>query len=389
METSSQVKEEFYVRRLFDDDVPVFVDATRYARQEIPYPLSAKKSLKATCAVRLEGEVVAFSLRGYTAKQAEREVEHIESVAEDRPTSYNVLRPRMPRRILHELVESARSLAGVLGNEVVVEHDDTLYVLELTRLGAEGGLRLAGKLVRRPDGGYDRGEIAEGDTEFELPVAGVRLRVFLRSPIRDRILAYAFGGYLTRRPGEIETVTRAAALALNSLLGLATFRMLSGLRRIAVPPRPSGVAVPERTPEERVLFDVPVLLFTEDETPAARGPVTAEIDLDRVDPVTGGLQLHLRESDRLEWNPVVAGTVAFESYHQVLTETAASVVHSILGEDAVRDVAYDIMLSEVGEGTITQLRAATKSMPALVAKPTQAEVRQAPPNQAPQLATPR
>ncbi|MFD0854683.1 hypothetical protein ACFQ07_20765, partial [Actinomadura adrarensis] len=146
METSSQLKEEFYIRRLFDDDA-VFVDATRYARQEIPYPLSAKKSLKATCAVRLEGEVVAFSLRGYTAKQAEREVEHIKSVAAGRPTSYNVLRPRMPRKILHELVESARSLAGVLGNEVVVEHDGTLYVVELTRLGSEGALRLAGELV--------------------------------------------------------------------------------------------------------------------------------------------------------------------------------------------------------------------------------------------------
>ncbi|MFD0853549.1 hypothetical protein ACFQ07_15035, partial [Actinomadura adrarensis] len=240
-----------------------------------------------------------------------------------------------------------------------------------------------GELVRRPDGGYDRGGTAEGGTEFGLPIAGVRLRVFLRSPIRDRILAYAFGGYLTRRPGETETVVRAAALALNNLLGLATFRMLSGLQRIAVPPPPSGIAVPERTPEERVLFGVPVLLFTEDEIPAARGLVAAEIDLDRVDPVTGGLQLQLSEGDELEWNPAVAGTVAFESFQRVLTETAASVVHSILGEEAMRDVAYDIMLAESGEGTITRLRAATTSLPSLVAKPTRAEVRLVQPGQSP------
>ena len=50
MAPSQQVKEEFYIRRLFDDDVPLFVDATRYARQQAPYPLSAKRALKGTCA---------------------------------------------------------------------------------------------------------------------------------------------------------------------------------------------------------------------------------------------------------------------------------------------------------------------------------------------------
>ena len=58
----AQTKEEFYVRRLFDDDVPVFVDATKYVRQDAPYPLSAKKALKATCGVRTDNEVLAFSL---------------------------------------------------------------------------------------------------------------------------------------------------------------------------------------------------------------------------------------------------------------------------------------------------------------------------------------
>jgi hypothetical protein len=65
---STQIKEEFYVRHLFNDDVPVFVDATKYIRQDLPYLLSAKKSLKATCGVRTDTEVVAFSLRSYTGR---------------------------------------------------------------------------------------------------------------------------------------------------------------------------------------------------------------------------------------------------------------------------------------------------------------------------------
>ncbi|MEO3826357.1 hypothetical protein [Actinomadura sp. B10D3] len=379
METT-QIKEEFYIRRLFDDDVPLFVDATKYARHGFPYELSAKKALKATCAVRLDSEVVAFSLRNYTARQAEKEVENVGTGTADGAGTRNQLRLRMPRKTLHVLNERARALAVVLGDDVIVELDDTLYVLRLSRTGSDGELMLVGKLRARSEGGYDRTEIGADDADFELPITGVRLRVFLRSPIRDRILAYGFSGYLTRKPGEMETVTRATALALNNLIGLATFRMLSGLHRVDVPPRPSGAAARQRGPEERVLFDVPVLLFTEDEVPAARGRVDAEIDLDRIDPVTGGLQVHLGEGDKLEWNPAVAGTVNFASYEQVLVETTASLVHSILGDDTVRDMAYDIMLADLGEDAVAKLRAATTSLPGLLAaKPSQARVRQAEP----------
>ncbi len=42
MPPAMQSKEEFYIRHLFDD-VPVFVEATKHARQELPYALSAKR----------------------------------------------------------------------------------------------------------------------------------------------------------------------------------------------------------------------------------------------------------------------------------------------------------------------------------------------------------
>lgn len=378
MPTTTRSKEEFYIRRLFDDDVPLFVEATKYARLEQPYTLSAKKALKATCAVRTDDQVVAFSLRGYTAKQVEKEVEHVEAVVDGRTVTKNLLRPRMPRRTLHDLTESARALAMVLGDDLIVDLDGEFYVLSLTRDGTQAELALVGKLSRR-DSGYTRTAVSDTDlqAEFELPVAGVRLRLFMRSPVRERVLAYGFSGYLTRKPGENETIIRAAALALNNLLGLATFRMLSGLQRVEVPARGAGAPVRQRTPEERVLFEVPVLLFTEDEVPAARGFVAAEIDLDHVDPVSGGLCIHLSESDRMEWNPAMSGAVTFDAFRRVLTETTAAMVHSVLGEDAVRDIAYDIMLSDAGAEVMSRLRTATTGLPALAATPSQAEVRQA------------
>ncbi|WP_433183080.1 hypothetical protein [Actinoallomurus sp. CA-150999] len=374
MAPTTQIKEEFYVRRLFNNDVPVFVDATRYVRQDLPYPLSAKKSLKATCGVRTDDEVVAFSVRSYTSRQAEREVENVEAEVGGKVVSQNILHLRMPRKTLHGLNETARELSAVLGDEMIAEFGETLYVLQLTRTGGEGELKLVGRLDRT-DAGYVRSNIDEADVEFELPISGVRLRIFMRSPIRERTLAYSFGGYLTRKPGEIETLTRATALVLNSILGLSTFRMLSGLDTVDVPVLSPNAGARRRQPSERIAFDVPVMLFTGDNMPAARGHITAEIDLDGIDPVTGGLQVVVSESDRLEWNPALAGQVGFQAYEQVLAETVASVVHSILGADKVRDIAYDIMLSELKPEAVADLRTATADLPGLAANPAQAEVR--------------
>jgi hypothetical protein len=133
-----------------------------------------------------------------------------------------------------------------------------------------------------------------------------------------------------------------------------------------------------------VTFRVPVMLFTTDGTPAARGHLTAEIDLDHIDPVTGSLKFHLKESEPLEWNPEVATIVGppevrLRSYERVLGETIAAVIHSVLGSETARDIAYDIMLSDLGGESVTALRAATEDFPGLAAKPDQAEVRSMPP----------
>ncbi|MBE1532874.1 hypothetical protein [Actinomadura algeriensis] len=375
MTTTLQIKEEFYLQRLFGDDVPEFVDATRYVRDGTPYPLSAGDTLKATCGVRTDDEVVAFSLRRYTARQAEREIERLEkTVGGVTVTRSNVLWPRLPRRTLYELSESARELAAVLGeDDVVVELDGELYVLALTREHCEGVLALTSGLART-DEGYARSETGGGDPEFALPASGLRLRVFLRSPVRRRVIAYEFAGGPAREPGAVETVTRATALALNSGFDLAPFRMLAGLDRIEVPLAPWDAAARPRPAAEPVSFAVPVVLLTAEGSRAARGHVVCDIDLERLNPATGGLGLRLREGNRLEWDPAVAGPARFETYRRALTEAVDEVVGSTLGPDTVRGIACDILVGDVGLDTVAGLRAATARLPVLAATPREAAV---------------
>jgi hypothetical protein len=377
MASTSRVKEEFYLQRMVCDDVPVFVDATRYARQGIPYPLSTKKALKATCAVRADDEVVAFSLRDYTARQAEREVEHLRhAVGGTTLTERNVLRPRMPRKTLRELTRTARAVSAALSDDMVAELAGHRYVLTIAHRHRESRLRIAGELIA-VGGHYVRSDIDDIDPRFMIPPSGVRLRVFLRSPVRQRVIAYAFGGYLTRKPGECVTVTHAAALALNSVLQLAPFRMLSGLERIEVPPASGHAAVPSRD-DTTVAFSVPVLLSTDDGSPAAEGRVDGEIDLERLDPMTGGLCLHLR-ADRLTWDPAALGTVRFEAYRPVLAKAIGELIDASLGADCVRDIAYAIALGELVGVDIAALCAATSHLPLLAAAPEQAKVLASPP----------
>ncbi|MFD0854469.1 hypothetical protein ACFQ07_19695, partial [Actinomadura adrarensis] len=78
MNSTPQIKEEFYLRRAYGEGVPSFVDVTGYVRDKKPYPLTAKGALKSTCGVWIDDEVTAFSLRDLTGGQARRAVETVE-----------------------------------------------------------------------------------------------------------------------------------------------------------------------------------------------------------------------------------------------------------------------------------------------------------------------
>lgn len=376
MTSSSPIKEELYLRRAFDEDVPVFVDVTRYLQQGTTYPLTTKKALKATCGVWTDDEVVAFSLRDFTARQAEREVETVaDTVGGTAVTQRNVLRPRIPRKTLHQLNQQARTLSAILGgNDVIVELDGDLHHLTLTRTHNEGEPKLTGGLSNTEDRHTHR-KINNTEAEFKLPLSGVRLRIFLRSPIRQRLIAYAFGGYPPRKPGEIETVTRATAHALNTVLGLATFRILTALDHVEVAPTPAHPPIRPRPPAQPLIFTVPVLLLTDTGAPAAQGDIVGQIDLERLDPVTGRLGLEVSAGDHLEWNPKVAGPVRFETYRHVLTQTLTELISTSLGTCAMRDIGHAIILGDLGHATIAGLRTAIADLPALAATPTHGHAR--------------
>jgi hypothetical protein len=368
--STSQIKEDFYLRRAFGDDAPAFIDATPYVRLGRPYPLVAKKALKATCGVWTDDQVVAFSLREFSARQAEREVETVgDAVGGTAVTRRQVLWPRMPRKTLQELGERARALSAVLGgDDVIAELEGDSHVLALTRTRGKGELTLTGRVSETAEGLVQE-RIKDTKAEVKLPLSGVRLRLFLHSPVRRRVLAYAFNGHLSLRPGELETVTRVVSLALNGVLGLAPFRVLSALDRVEVQPAAGHAGSRLRPSVEPVVFTVPVLLLTDGEVPAARGQVAGEIDLERLDPMTGGLGIRVSTGDRLEWNPAVVGSLRFETYRQVLTETLSDLVGASLGTGMLCDVLHDIALGELGPAAVAALRAAIADLPSLAATP--------------------
>jgi hypothetical protein len=374
MTTATRVKEEFYLRRVVDD-VPAFVDATEYAARGFPYPLGAETALTSTCAVWTDDQAVAFSLRDYTAEEAGRAVERVETrIGGATVTTHDVLRPAIPREGLQGLHRTAGALSAVIGDDVIAELDGELFVLALVRTRGRGDLKLVGRLLRDDDDGFTRTGAVDDDAVLTVPSHGVRLRLFLRSPVRPRLIAYEYSGHLAPEAEEKETVTRVSALALRELLGLAPFRMLSGLDHVEVQPPPGGAATRRRDPAGRVRFDVALSLFTGDGTPAAGGHAAGEIDLDQGDPATGGLRVCLKDDGRLEWNPAVMGSVRFATYERLLADAVTCLIRDSLGADAVRDITYDIMLGELGQVTIAGLRAATAVLPGLTADPARAKV---------------
>ncbi|MFG2085278.1 MULTISPECIES: hypothetical protein [unclassified Spirillospora] len=81
------------------------------------------------------------------------------------------------------------------------------------------------------------------------------------------------------------------------------------------------------------------------------------------------MRVRLRERDPLEWNPAVTGSVRFETYARVLNEAVTGMIHSALGAGAMREIAYDIALGDLGTVAVAGLRAATTGLPGLTATP--------------------
>jgi hypothetical protein len=192
--------------------------------------------------------------------------------------------------------------------------------------------------------------------------------LYLQSPVAavNRPLAIGFIGHVGK-PGTAETVTRVAAMVLNSISHLPDFRILGQIEHCVVPANPArggGVKKPaNKGAQDRVVFKVNTFLFDEQLTPVGQGAVACEIDLENANPTSGKLLVNYQCEEKLA--PV------FERYRAELDRAIAGYMRTALGEDTIASITYDVVLGSVTAGTVSLIKDAVKNIPAWDLSPTQ------------------
>jgi len=330
---SKPVKEAFFVRVPTPDGQVGFFNASSFIGKEMPY-----SKPQATCAMRVEDDVVAFSMLHLTKKTGA-------TIA-----SQPIAMPRGPLSRLHRRAQSLDIAPG----EIVVELGDDLY--RLTCKIDDNGLAT---LDVAPGGGA--GEDKNEDVTYDLPLRAVQISLYMRSEKVNRILAIGFIGHLGK-PATPETVTRSAAMVLNSMSGLVEFRLLSSIETVKVPTAPSKWAgrAPVRKAEDRVAFELHLNLFSADYQPVAAGTAIVEVDLENANPTTGRLLYHIAPSESLE--------EVFGEYRGIVDGAITDTLRKSLGEELVQ-ITYEVVLGEVEAGTLDRLRGALEGFAALDVTP--------------------
>lgn len=328
------VKESLFMRVIVDGE-PAFLDVTSHVGKQSPY----KTKVRTTVGYRVSKETVAFSVMQVTKNSAKR------ILSEDAPL-------KIPRGTLTHLEEKAKALTGdesFTGEDVLLVMGDEEYRFKF-RIDDTGILSLEPEFE---------------DDAFELPARPLRFTLYFRSPKADRIISVGFSGFIDRKPGDSETVTRVALKAIANATGLANFRILTGIETVDMPAPPVGAPVmPMRRAEDHVTFDIPLRLFDEEGAEfVGEGTVSVEVDLDRANASTGQLLYHVTPDEELE--PVL------EVYRTTLMQAIGTVMKSLLPEAEQRDLTYDIVLGQVGAGDIQRLKDITAQFPALDLTPTQ------------------
>ena len=327
------VKEKFYVRVPIEQGPVLFCDATAYIGKEMPY-----SKPQATCAMRVEAGAVYFSLLHISRKNA----------AEFAAKPIKI--PRGPVSKMQKGLAAVDLESRDVWVEIELSETETLlHRYSITR--DENGV---GRLEIIP--GYGSGEEKLDDPTFDLPIRAVEMRLYLLSPKLGRKIAVNFIGHIGK-PRTPESVGRAAAMVLNSISGLAEFRQIAGIEAMRVPaPSAKWAARPApRRDEERVVFNLPIQMFGADYTPVGAGDATVEIDLESINQATGRLLFHVSVPDHLaeKFN---------EDYRPIVVENALpDTMRKVLGED-LDMIVYEIMLGEVGLGTVDRLREAVKGL---------------------------
>jgi hypothetical protein len=316
-------KEAFWVRVAVPDGTSQFFPATDHIGKLMPF-----NAPQETCAMRVYPDAVCFSLLHLT-KKAGKELK-------DRPVTIPAgPLSRLSRRVNEmELADGKVIVERRYEDEAGEQHDQAVE-LDLTIDGA--GVAT----LDSADG--------EGDALFELGRRGERVSVYMISPKVPRRIALGWIGHLGRPTGN-ETMTRAAAKILNAASALPDFSLLTGIGAVDVPSLPGGAAVVRPT-STSVSTTVLARFFT-DPTPeadpalVAEGGLTIEIDLEHANPAAGRLLFQVIPTEEL--------AEAYAAYARVIEDWANKQLDELLGDDN-RDLAYDIVLGSVSEGSVAHL----------------------------------
>ena len=367
-------KEAFYVRVESSDGTVAFYNATDHVGKTMPF-----SKPKATCAMRVANEAVSFSLLHLTNKNS--------VLVAAKPVT-------IPRGPLSRLERRATGHGPISTDEIIVEisskapgerdADELADVFaEPSGLGdvfAEGEGAKKKRAMKpavietfkckltRDENSVARLEAADEEHVFELPKGALHVSLYLQSPVAavNRPLAIGFIGHVGK-PGTAETVTRVAAMVLNSISHLPDFRILGQIEHCVVPANPArggGVKkAANKGAADRIVFKVNTFLFDEQLTPVAQGAVACEIDLENANPTSGKLLVNYQCEEKL--------SAVFERYRAELDRAIAGYMRTALGEDTISSITYDIVLGSVTAGTVSLIKDAVKTIPAWDLSPTQ------------------
>ena len=308
-------KESLFVRVVAPDETVEFHDVTEHIGRPMPFAAP-----RATLALRVTENAVVFSLLHLTKRAAAGLVE--------KPVE-------LPRGPLARLERHAVELAITEPDRLIVEYGDAKYEYRMDR-EANGVVELIGE-----------------DGEIELPRSAMQLTLHLMSPSAKRPLTVGFIGHVGK-PGGNDTVRRAAAMALNSVSQLPTFRVLTDILTVKVPAAPRTITRPTRKSEERAQVLVPVWLFDAEPALVAHGNLHVEVDLEQSNPATGRLLFI--------FTPDKAIAESFEPYRVALDSAVTQKIRTALGDSELKSIATDIVLGEVASGTVERVRVALETI---------------------------
>lgn len=320
MKTKRPRKEALFVQVPSPDGAVEFHDATAHVGRVMPF-----KNPKATCGMRVTGEVVSFSLLHLTKKTA---------------TSMATKELLIPRGPLTRVEKRAQEIAGEIGeDEIFIESE----------IGSQKC-----RLTKDANGVAELEPIGE-DVSFELPREAVKLSVYMKNAALGRLVAIGFIGH-PGRPGSPESLRRVASMALFALTQLSHFRVITGMVSVVVPAAARSLAVPVRKSEDKVQMEIPLWLFDESTPPVLRtsGAVVLEVDLDKANPNTGKLLYQFTPSAEI-------GEI-FEEYRVILDATVTEVLRTKLDDSEINSIAIEIVLGEVDSRTVERLRDAISGL---------------------------